>query len=254
MKTYIMKSAWFLFCMLLFCYNAWRCVDHYLLYETVTKSSQEGQELHQFPMICLGPETLAEERTRKLNMTPKEYQDGKWRTERMGEQEVYNNLSLHLKDFVKKVRINKTKMKYSGKYEEVRIASEDLKMFGVQLSSSDYYWELKRTCIQFPYELFPFGIQDVYFYMKNEVNLRFTVVPPGNGQDRKSNELIYGKGLAEFSVEHTLRYSLNLERYPCSEEASWKEDDCSLGLIINKIMDTFNCTTPWLLNYTRYHI
>ena len=82
MMSTIIKFTWFTLCMLLFSYNAWRCVGKYLLFETVTKSSQEGQDLHEFPMICLGPENLSDERASKLNMTPKEYQKGgKWRTE-----------------------------------------------------------------------------------------------------------------------------------------------------------------------------
>ena len=254
MKTYIMKSTWFLLCMLLFSYNAWRCVDQYLMFETVTKSSQERQELHEFPMICLGPENLPENRTGKLNMTPKDYWDGNWRTERMSEEEVYNNLSLHFEDLVEKVIITKTKMKYSRAYEKVIITNEDMDISGVRLDRSDYYWELKRNCLKFSHEIFPFGIQDVYFYMRNKDNVRFTVIPPGYGQDRKSNTFLYGKGMADYSVEHTLGYSLNLKRNPCSEEASWKEDDCPLGIIIDKIMETFNCTAPWLLNFTRCYV
>ena len=60
--------------------------------------------------------------------------------------------------------------------------------------------------------------------------------------------------MADYSVEHTLSYSLNLNRDPCSEKASWKEDDCPLGIIFEKIMETFNCTAPWLLKFTRYFI
>ena len=74
--------------------QAWRCLDQYLLFETVTKSSQEHQELHDFSIICLGPENLSEERTAKLNITPEEYHNGgNWRTEKMNEEQVYNNLS-----------------------------------------------------------------------------------------------------------------------------------------------------------------
>ena len=197
------------------------------MFETVTKSSQEGQELHEFPMICLGPENLAENRTGKVNMTPKDYWGGKWRTERMSEEEVYNNLSLNFGHLVEKVKITKTKMKYSRAYEKVIITNEDMDMSGVRLDRSDYYWELKRNCLKFPHEIF---------------------------QDRKSNTFLYGKGMADYSFEHTHSYSFNLERNPCSEEASWKEDDCPLGIIIDKIMETFNCTAPWLLNFSRYSI
>ena len=103
MKTFILKPTWFILCMILFSYNAWRCLDQYLLFETVTKSTQDGQELHEFPMICLGPETLTEEKAAKLNMTTEEYQEGGiWSTEGMNEEEVYINLSTVIGDLVKK--------------------------------------------------------------------------------------------------------------------------------------------------------
>ena len=253
MKATLIKSTWFLLCTLLFSYNAWRCVDQYFQFETVTKSSQEHHELHEFPMICLGPETLTVERAAKLNMTPKEYQAGNWRTEKMNEEQVYNNLSHNIADLVKQIKINKRKMKHSGAYEKMSINIEDLERSGVHVIQSDYYFELKRTCLRFPNEMFPFGILKIYFYMKNVQDVMFFVSSPGNAfsEDRKLNKLIYANGMAEYGIEPTVHYSLNLDINPCSEEASWKEDDCTLEIINDKIMDTFNCTTPWLLNFSR---
>ena len=255
MNALVMKLTWFFFCTLLFSYNAWRCVDQYLLFETVTKSSQEGQELHKFPMICIGPEELSKEETAKLNMTPKGYQNGDmWKARNMTEEEVYDNLSLGFGKLVKKIKIRKYKMKNSGAYESVYFNSEELKMSAVQVLETDYYRSLKRSCLVFPHEHFPFGIQDVDFYMKNTKNAVFFVAPPGNAfsMDRKPNRFRYAKGLAEYAIEHTLRYSLNLDRDPCSEEVSWKEDECALNIINTKILETVNCTTPWLLKFARY--
>ena len=132
---------------------------------------------------------------------------GKWRTEMMNEEEVYSNLSTTIGDIIKKIVINKTKMKNSGAYEKVEIYHEDLELSGVQVIQSDYFYELKRTCLRFPHQMFPFGIQKIYFYMKNTNNVGFFVTSPGNAfnQDRKSNKFMYAKGMAEYGMEYTLR-------------------------------------------------
>ena len=255
MKTLLMKLTWFFLCMLLFSYNAWRCVHQYLLFETVTKSSQEGQEMHKFPMICISPESLAKEQTVKLNMTPEGYQNGEsWRAANMTEEEVYDNLSLGFGNLVKKIKIHKYKMKNSGAYEKIYIDSEDLEMSALKVLQNDYYYNLKKSCLVFPHESFPFGIQDVYFYMNTITNVAFFVTPPGNffSLNTKPNKFTYSTGMAVNAIEYTLHYSLNLDREPCSEAASWKRNDCVLTIINNKIIDAFNCTAPWLLNFARY--
>ena len=132
MKGFIVRSIWFLLCLVLFSYNAWRCVDQYLLFETVTKSSQGRQELHKFPLICLGPFGLSEERAAKLNMTPKAFrQGGVWRTEQMAEEEVFANLSMGFSDLVENMRIDQTKMKNSDAYLKVNADSCNLNTKGI---------------------------------------------------------------------------------------------------------------------------
>ena len=145
-------------------------------------------------------------------------------------------------------------MKNSAAFESVNIDSEDLGNSVIHVIENDYFWELKRSCFVFPKDHFPFGIQSIYFYMNNTKNAGFLVTSPGNAfaVDKKLNKFRYTKGMAEYAIEYTLRYSLNLDRDPCSEEASWTGDDCSLKIINNKIMDTFNCTAPWLLFFARY--
>ena len=254
MKAIVFKYTWFFTCFFLFCYNAWRCVNQYLLAETVTKTSQERQELHNFPLICLGPDSLSKTRTAKLNITPEDYQKGGvWKTVVMSEEEVFKNLTLGFTSLVKKIKVNKTKKKNSDAYEKVHIKSEDWEKSGVTIVPSDYYYELRRHCVKFPTKVFPYGIQRIIFDMKQIVNAKFFVASPGNvfGPDRKSNEFSYSGGLSRLSIEYSQHYSLNLDREPCSEEASWKEDDCTLGIINDMIMGRLNCTTPWLINFAR---
>ena len=154
-----MKLTWFLMCIILFSYNAWRCLDQFLLSGTVTKSSQEGQQLHKFPMICIYPDNLPEERMAKLNMTPEGYQNGDlWRAANMTEEEVYDYLSLGFENLVEKIKIKKYKMKNSGAYEIVYIDSADWTISALQFLQNDYYHNLKRSCLVFPHEHFPIGI------------------------------------------------------------------------------------------------
>ena len=89
--------------------------------------------------------------------------------------------------------------------------------------------------------------------MKNTENVEFCIASPGNAfaMDSKPNRFSYAKGMAEYAIEHTLRYSLNLNRSPCSEDAFGKEDSCALGLIKAQLLDSFNCTAPWILHAAR---
>ena len=254
---FVMKSIWFIICLVLFSYNAWRCLDEYFLFETVTKSSQEEQKAGEFPMICLGPSELSKNRIARLNMTPHDYQiGGKWRTEKLTEIEVYNSLSLTFEKLVKEIEILNTTVKNSEAYEKVKIKSEDLKFSEVKVMQSDYYYELKRTCLAFPLENFPFGIQEIDFHMRTPTpdNVIFFVTSPGNSLTRKRsfNEFTYAGGFAKYGIEYTLRHSLNLKRSPCSEDTFGKEDSCLLGIINALMIDSFNCTAPWLLHAARW--
>ena len=242
-------------CFILFSYNAWRCLAKYSQSETVTKTSLEKQELHQFPTICLGVEKLTREMTGKLNITPQEYWDGvTWRKGNMSEEDVFDNLSVGFSDLVEKISIKKTKMKNSGAYDTISVDGDDLEMSGVQLIRSDYYYELKRYCVQFSHARFPYGIQKIDFVMKRSKNVQFFITSPGNAfaEDRKSNEFVYAGGLLKMSIEYTIGHSLSLDRDRCSEAASWMEDDCTLDIVNSKMMDKLNCTAPWLINFARY--
>ena len=81
----------------------------------------------------------------------------------------------------------------------------------------------------------------------------FFLTSPGNSLTRKRNfnEFTYAKGMAKYGIEYTLRYSLNLNRSPCSEDAFGKEDSCALGIINTVMIDSFNCTAPWLFHAAR---
>ena len=174
----------------------------------------------------------------------------------MNEEEVLNSLTIEFSSLVKKIRINKTKKKNSDAYEKVDIESGDWERSGVTILPNDYYYEVRRHCVKFSKHIFPYGIQRVIFFMEQTENTNFFLASPGNvfGSDRKSNEFSYGGGLSTLSIEYSQQYSLNLAREPCSEEASWKEDDCTLGIINDMIMETLNCTTPWLFNFARFSI
>ena len=188
-------------------------------------------------------------------MTPEDYQEGGiWRTVQMNEEEVFKNLSFGFASLVKNIRINKTKKKNSDAYEKVDIETEDLERSGVTIIQSDYYFELRRHCVKFSKKMFPYGIQRIIFNMEQTITTKFFVASPGNvfGQDRKSNEFSYGGGLSTLSIEYSQQYSLNLAREPCYEEASWNEDECTLAIINDIIIETLNCTTPWLINFARF--
>ena len=67
----------------------------------------------------------------------------------------------------------------------------------------------------------------------------------------KSNWLAFEGGIANYKIEYSIHHSLDLARQPCQEDAAWKEDVCKQSIVNGRIMESFNCTTPWLLHYAR---
>ena len=250
-----MRPGWFITCFVLLSYQTWKCVDQYLQFHTVSRTSLERQELHDFPMICLASENFPAEYVKSLNTTKRRYLAGEtWRTKQMNEEEMYNRLSFEFHDLVKTVRIDKTKKENSESYEKVYFEAKDIANSGIDVLRLDYYHELKRYCLKFPLQLFPHGIQTVRFYMKSGADkVVFFLVPPGGffAQARKRNHFRFLGGIAVYNIEYSLYYSLSLPNDPCYKKAAWKEDDCKLGIINSMIMETFNCTTPWLLHFAR---
>ena len=172
----------------------------------------------------------------------------------MDEETVYEQLSSEFGDLVSKMKSYRTILKKSEGYEKIDIKSEEANASGIEVKQLDYYYFFKIYCLGFSREVFPNGIQQLWIYTRNNSeDLEFNIVPPGGffAGARKRNRFRFNRGKETYSVEHSLDYSLNLPQQPCLEEAAWKEDECKLDIVSRHVMDSFNCTTPWLLHHAR---
>ena len=122
-----------------------------MLSETVTKTSEERQELHPFLIICVSPYSFPTIEADRLNVTYKKYKYGqRWATKFLTEEEVYDTISVELEDLLSMIVIEKTAAKNSENYEKVTIRNmKDLKKSGVIVQQEDYYSVLKIWCLKF---------------------------------------------------------------------------------------------------------
>ena len=258
MDPLTISKFWFLLCFLLFLYNGWHCVERYLQEETVTKNSLERQEQHPFPMFCISAGDFPIEKAKSLNLTLRGYNiyGDAWRNDEIDEELVYNKLSFEFENIIEKIRIDKTLNSNSESYEKVYINSLDAvtKDLGIEIKRADYYYELKRYCMKFSLAAFKHGIQGIRLYMKDVGQpIRFHIVEPGGiyAQAKKRTRFTFSGGVLTYNIEYSVHHSLSLPKDPCYKEAAWTGDSCKLGIINNRIMQTFNCTTPWLLHSAR---
>ena len=81
------------------------------------------------------------------------------------------------------------------------------------------------------------------------------IVSPGNyySFQRKHAYLEFRKGFSyQFDLQNRIGNILTSQQSSCSAEMNWKVDNCKLSFINNKIMNSLNCTAPWLLQHARY--
>ena len=183
-------------CLLIFGYYAYKSLAEYLSYNTLSKLSKERQEEQLMPQICFSSPSLAEERLQKLGITRKEYtKEGVWTSSltnysTAGENEIKTLVFPDLTDILHNVTLRKRVGKDSDKYQLVVYKSEDI-MNGadIQVLRLEYYWHFSIFCFSFKSSSFPFGIQQVFFSVKQRS--RVEIVAPGNfySFERKRNRM-----------------------------------------------------------------
>ena len=95
----------------LFAYEAGQCIHRYVKYETVSKQSQERQENHPMPQICLSSPDYAQEKLKSVGIDINSYRkEGQWisNSSQLNEEEMFSFASPRLNDLVDNIDIRKT--------------------------------------------------------------------------------------------------------------------------------------------------
>ena len=196
MHTKLVQVLLVLICSLIFVYYAYQSLKEYLSYNTVTKQNKERQEEQLMPQICISSPALAEQRLQMLGMTWEEYaREGIWTSSNTNystasENEIKRMVFPDLTDMLDKVKVRSRIDKGSDKYKKTEYKSEDiLNGSDIKVVALDYYAYFTIYCFSFPNSSFPFGIEKVYFYMKQKSKV--FVVAPGKlfSFDRKRNNM-----------------------------------------------------------------
>ena len=89
-------------------------------------------------------------------------------------------------------------------------------------------------------------------YLKFKVPFKLIVIPSGKfiARSRYDHEISFNTHkLYKVSFYHKINKRVNDGK--CNYELNWKQDECKLGILAKKILDKFDCTAPWLLNFSR---
>ena len=242
-------------CSSLFLYQACQCITNFIRQTPITYTRVENQELHPLPSICISPPRVSEERYSKHNISQQEYnKEGIWKSflPNYDEEQTYDDLSLSLEDLLSTLTLRREFHEVSENYvkEVISITNKSL-----PISRCDYYENLKCYCIDLSDLENTYGIQDIF--LKTTQNAEITVVPKHQyfGYLRKLTLIVTTPGYDyTYIVDHYLSEQLPLEPDGCSHEMDWKSDSCVLQYLHEKIYSRFNCTTPWLLTYSRWYI
>ena len=165
------------------------------------------------------------------------------------DEQTYNNFSVSFKNLIEEINFRGEINDGSDAYAKVTINKFD---DGLQLDRCDYYYNLKCFCIQISPKRNTYGIQKITIEMK--IDAEFVIVAPHNyySMERKHTLFQYKVGYVyTYDVQHSIFKMLPLKPNPCSPKMDWKQDPCKLKYINDKVTESLNCTTPWLLNFAR---
>ena len=245
----ILNACFVLICISFFSYQAIKCLDEFMKQQPLTRRSVEIQQLYPLPSICVQPLNISYS---LHNLTQEGYQwEGKWRSvlPEFDDEETYNNISASFQDLVEQIQVERNVDGDSDSYETVQLSIDD----DFSIDRCDYYFNLKCFCINISEKQNTKGIQRIKMDLK--MSSEVTIVPPQNYYSflRKQTLFYFEAGFNyNFALHHSITKSLSIQPNPCSEAMDWMQDPCKLKYINDKIMDTLNCTTPWLLAFARY--
>ena len=152
MKKTLLIFIFRLFCVILFLYQSLVLWNEFSLKSTVSKTFKENHQKVPFPHFCLTTSLFNDHNFNKsLNFTHDEYVFGRWRTEDMAEEELFEFLGMQLHELIDKIKIRKTMNSLGDYYESHKIkVREDtvLEDHGLKLYRKDYYKSKHVFCLE----------------------------------------------------------------------------------------------------------
>ena len=233
MRRKIPKYLFEILCCAIFLYNGCRIVSTYVEYDTVTRSSQDKQENHPRPMICLSTKNLL-----RVENEHGQYHWGDWLLGRANQtaEEVYDLVSPTFSDLIKSISIQRTLFAIGEEYEYIDInvteKETELSANGLLISRCDYYEYLKCYCISLDPRNFTHGVQG--FTLSPKIDISTFVVAPGRFYDfsRKLTKIEIENNFSyEYVIDYNIYNLINLHNKPCQPQLSWREDECKLSQV-----------------------
>ena len=97
-------------------------IKEFLSQKPLSDPKYDLQEKHLRPLICLSTAKFNyQELDTKANITFTEYRWGKWKTDELEEEELFNLLSANLSSLIKRIKIYANTDHISSNYEKIKI-------------------------------------------------------------------------------------------------------------------------------------
>ena len=88
------------------------------------------------------------------NLSLVDYQNGKWKIDNIGEDELFNLLAPNIKDLIREMEVKNTTNSEGDNYKKIIIKvhnGTNFEEYGIEIKRKDYYKNLKTYCILFRY-------------------------------------------------------------------------------------------------------
>ena len=227
MNSKKIRLFFILACICLFSYEAGQCLYRYLEFDNVSKQTQERQENHPMPEICISSTSFAKKKLTSVGLEFNSYvYEGQWvsNSSQLNEEEMFEFASPKLSDLVDKVSISKTIDEHRDAYQMISFntshSKDKLEKDGLIIKQVFYYYEFAIFCFSISSDVFPFGIQKIWFLAK-ENKMLFTLISAGNYYvfERKRNEMVVLPGFTyDYQIYHDAIISLTMRNDPCKAE------------------------------------
>ena len=89
------------------------------------------------------------------NLTLENYRNGTWKSDNLGEDDLFDLLGPKITDLIREIKVKKTNTSQGDKYTDIQFEIKNKTSFedhGIEIIRKDYYKNLKAYCISFRYE------------------------------------------------------------------------------------------------------
>ena len=152
MKKTLIIFGFRILCVTLFLYQSFILWNEFSLKSTVSKTSKESHQNVQFPHFCLTTSLFNDHNFNKsLNFTHDDYVSGRWRTEDMNEEELFEFLAMELHELIDEIKIRKTVNSLGDYYKPISIPvtkETNFEEHGLKIYRKDYYESKHVFCLE----------------------------------------------------------------------------------------------------------